>query len=368
MDTLPLPPSPSLENYRKRAKQLVKARASSDPGAVRAWAAEWLDKLRSETSVPLTPFVQASMDRAADRLAKHLASRAEVTLADAQFVIAQAHGFDSWAAFADHIEQFKGDRTAVSTFEQAADAIVGGDIATLRRLLGEDPSLVRARSTREHRATLLHYVAANGVEDFRQRSPGNAVEIARQLLESGAEADALAETYGGGPVQTTMNLLVSSTHPAGAGVKAPLAELLLDFGAAIDGVANDGSPLMTAIMFGYLPAVAALGRRGARVDNIVAAAALGRADLVGRYLADGVHPDTLNGGFTALHMAAAAGHLDIIDLLLRHGASLEIENMYGGTVLGSTSYFAEEQSAPGVDYQKVIERLIAAGARRGGGA
>jgi hypothetical protein len=102
--------------------------------------------------------------------------------------------------------------------------------------------LIRAQSARRHRATLLHYVAANGVEDFRQLTPPNAVAIAKALLEAGAEVDALANTYGGGNAQTTMNLLVSSTHPAEAGLQPALVDTLLDYGAAIDGLDNDGSP------------------------------------------------------------------------------------------------------------------------------
>ena len=45
MDTLPLPPRPDLEQYRKRAKELVKAAGSTDDDAVRAWATEWLETL-----------------------------------------------------------------------------------------------------------------------------------------------------------------------------------------------------------------------------------------------------------------------------------------------------------------------------------
>jgi hypothetical protein len=40
-------------------------------------------------------------------------------------------------------------------FDEAAAAIVSGDIATLRRLLDERPELIRQRSSREHRSTLL---------------------------------------------------------------------------------------------------------------------------------------------------------------------------------------------------------------------
>ena len=65
----------------------------------------------------------------------------------------------------------------VARFEVAADAIVAGKIRTLQRLLREDPKLARARSMREHRSTLLHYVSANGVEDFRQKTPKNIVDV-----------------------------------------------------------------------------------------------------------------------------------------------------------------------------------------------
>jgi hypothetical protein len=75
-----------------------------------------------------------------------------------------------------------------------------------------------------------------------------------------------------------MNLKPLPFHPARAGVQVALVETLLDFGAAIEarGSARWGSPLMTALAFGYLNTAEALVRRGARVDNIAAAAGLGR--------------------------------------------------------------------------------------------
>lgn len=58
------------------------------------------------------------------------------------------------------------------------------------RLLHDHPELVRARSTREHRSTLLHYVSANGVEDFRQKTPKNILDITKLLLTAGADVNA----------------------------------------------------------------------------------------------------------------------------------------------------------------------------------
>jgi len=58
--------------------------------------------------------------------------------------------------------------------------------------------LIRARSLREHRCTLLHYAAANGVEAERQRTPPNAPAVAQLLLARGADPDAFALTTAAG--------------------------------------------------------------------------------------------------------------------------------------------------------------------------
>jgi hypothetical protein len=417
MDTLPLPPSPSLEQYKKRAKALVTAAESADPSAVRDWARKWLESLASSLGADIAPFVRDSIDRAVAhieaRVRDRRASKAFL-LADAQHLIAEAHGYESWGAFAQYVEDAEGKRPR-DDFELAADAVVNGDLATLESLVRKNPALIRARSRRVHRATLLHYVAANGVEDFRQKTPKNAVEIARFLLASGSEVDAVAETYGGGRWQTTMNLLVSSAHPAGAGLMPALVDVLVDFGAATNGVGDDESPMMTALDFGYGDAAETLARRGARVDNIVTAAALGRLDLVRRFVVDkntvapgvpliaprwrnlpadptlhvelalawackfarpdvaeflldaGVNPASKDGyDMTAIHWAAPNGMTRVVRRLLALGAPLEALNGWDGTVLGSTIHFAIHMPVKGVDYPAMLEMLIAAGANVNG--
>ncbi len=141
--------------------------------------------------------------------------------ADARTIIAREHDFESFDAFARHLEARSNSASLVSQFESAVEAIISGDLTTLERLLRLNPALVRARSARRHHATLLHYVGANGVEGFRQKTPKNAVEVAEMLLKAGAEIDAVADMYGG---STTLGLVATSIHPWLAGVQGALME------------------------------------------------------------------------------------------------------------------------------------------------
>jgi len=220
--------------------------------------------------------------------------------------------------------------------------------------LSENPGLVRERSRQEHGATLLHYSAANGIEEARQKTPKNAVEIARILLEAGAEVDALAEMYGGHC--TTMSMLVSSAHPAKAGVQVALLETLLDFGASIEGRGTTQwrSPLMTALGFGYLNAAEALARRGARVDNIAAAAGLGRLSDVRQLLPAAASENR----HRALALAAYHGHLEIVRLLLDAG---EDPNRYNPKGIHPHSTPLHQAALAGHD--KVVRLLVERGAR-----
>jgi ankyrin repeat protein len=166
---------------------------------------------------------------------------------------------------------------------------------------------------------LLHYLAANGVEGYRQRSPKNAAEVATVLLEAGADPDALASLYGG--QCTTMALLVSSTPPAKAGVQVPLVETLIDHGASITPKGEGAwvSPVETALVFGKHDAAEALVRRGAPVDTLAAAAGLGDLDKVRRMWPIASDVDR----HRALALAAQLGQVDAVRVLLDAGGDLQ---------------------------------------------
>src|SRR5215217_1244193 len=137
MDTLPLPPRPRLEQYQKRAKELVTAAASHEPNAVRNWATRWLEALGRHLHLEITPFVRDSMHRAVRHIEGRVRERGmdgsagrNLSLADAQAVIAQAHGFATWTAFAGHVQQLGNGHANGDVFEAAADAVVSGDLET----------------------------------------------------------------------------------------------------------------------------------------------------------------------------------------------------------------------------------------------
>src|SRR5262249_280783 len=153
---------------------------------------------------------------------------------------------------------------------------------------------------------------------------------------------------------TTMGMLVSSSHPHGAGLQLALAETLLDDGAALETRATTcGSAIGTALAFGYLDTAQGLPNRSTTIDDIQQAAGLGRlADVqhlysaadattrhaafalaaqhghvdVVRYLLDAgespdrYNPDGLHAHSTPMHQAALAGHEGVVRLLVERGA------------------------------------------------
>ncbi len=280
--------------------------------------------------------------------------------------------------------------TPISVFEQATDAIVMGDLDTLDCLLAENPGLVRERSSREHRATLLHYVSANGVEDYRQKTPANIVAIANRLLDAGAEVDAAAEMYGGGA--TTLGLTVTSAHPRLAGVQNQLADLLITRGARIgdrivrDCLANGCPEAAHHLVTRYGATVDLEGAAGVGLVDTVrgifdlpggppstreAAKALmmaswyGRLDVVELLLDRGLAVDTRDEdeGHTALHLAAYEGKPSLVELLLRRGAPVHLTDRTYGTppmVWALHAWLTEGREAGG--YPAVVRLLVQAGA------
>ncbi len=357
-----------LEQSRKMAKNLLKAFKAGEPRA--------LDRIRWNH-----PRFRQLSD--ADIISR------EFSFADAQLVIARLHHIESWPMLVQHVESMERADPAVQQFEAAADAIISGNLALLRTILDAHPALLRARSSRAHHSTLLHYVSANGVEAYRQVTPSNIVEITRFLLDAGADVDATSTAYGGG--STTLGLVATSAHPRLAGVQLALMDLLIDGGASAGPI---GPGMGRACVANGCPEAAVhLVNRCATLDSLFGAAALGNLgvvrDLYPRsttpehesalliaaqcdhlpvvtlLIARGVNP-AMSDGMTALHWASANGNITMMELLLSQRAPLEALNEFGGTVLSSTIWFAYHalpEDFKRRNYPAVIDTLIAAGAR-----
>lgn len=172
-------------------------------------------------------------------------------------------------------------------FHPAMKAIKSDDLEKFKTLVAEDPSLATSRSTRSH-PTLLQCVVLEG------KGKPNNVEMAKVLIDAGAE---LNEPLGA----------------AGSIDNRPIAELLLDRGAAIDGTGG-WSPLEEALYWNSKSVIALLLERGAKVQNLRIAAALGRTDLIENFFnADGsLKPEAgrINWPWGNLETIANSNHPD----------------------------------------------------------
>lgn len=141
-------------------------------------------------------------------------------------------------------------------FHPAIAAMRSGDLEQLKTLVAEDPSLATSRSSTSH-PTLLQCLTLEG------KDKPNNLEMAEVLIDSGAE--------------------LNEPLVAAASINnRPVAELLLDRGAAIDGTGG-WSPLEEALYWNSQDVIALLLERGARVQNLRVAAGLGRTDLIENY-------------------------------------------------------------------------------------
>ncbi len=363
-----------LNEYARQAERLLAAHTAGESQAfelLRRTLPQFLDPVKTWLPLPLSD----------DDIAA-----ATLTMESARLAVARAYTFHDWAALEQLVTDVHTPASPVRAFEYACEAVLNGDLTALSAMLAEDSWLVHARSTRitcqdptQHRATLLHYLAANGVESYRQRSPANAVDIARLLLDAGAQPDALAGMYG--DECAPLSMLVSSTPPAEAGVQIALLHLLVDYGANVEGAGTSHwqSPLLTALKFGFADAADALVARGAAVDDVVKAAGLGqlhtvaemlpfasgpdrhralalaveteRVDVVGLLLDAGESPNRLNpDGFhdhqTPLHSAALHGNMELVQLLLDYDAPTTIrDSLWHSTPLGWAEHGGHDEVA-----------------------
>lgn len=287
-----------------------------------------------------------------------------LALADAQLVMAREYGFRNWAELKRRVELARRIEHSKRHpgFAAALAALDAGDVHRLRSLIAADPSLVHARTNLEppygyfSGAMLLHHVAGNPGRD--KPLPPNIVDIARVLVDAGADVNARTLGPNGGD---TMALLVTGKQASDMGVTGSLMDLLLEHGAGLDLTRDDA---LDASLANHSPAAAEkMIELGAKAD-VLAAAALGRMDLLrGFFDRDGRllsrpqrHGNTMperDAIGLALLYAYVRGQRRAVDFLIEKDGNWNVIGVNNGTALHRAAWNGD---------LAMVERLVAKGA------
>lgn len=333
--TRSLPDSPNLDQLRRQAKELLRDARAADPRT--------LDRFR----------ILPSLVRASDA---ELAS-APLALHDAQSVIAREHGFPSWNALRERVEELTlGFDDAVREFIEAA---TDGRSARAERLLARQPRIAKASAyaalvlgdsdaVESHLATHpefarerggprnwepIHYVCYTSLGTRSAATAHGLVAIARLLLARGVDPNT---RFPWQHHEVHRPVLWGATRVTRV---AALAEVLLTSGAD----PNDGVTFTMAVAAGDLETLDLLRAHGA--DSNQSWATDGSATLyaalqwattprgVQWLLEHGAAADPVfaANGETPLHVAARRWDADMVELLVRHGADVSRPRADGRT-------------------------------------
>ncbi len=288
-----LPPDPNLEYYRKQAKHLQHAYETGDAAAQ-------------------TRVADVLGDRAAERF----------LLSDAQFVLAQEHGFQTWAEFRAHIQSQRttGDR-AVSrlsgigpgTYASMADTL----LTDLRR---NDPGALQRL-----RAYVPRYAAATDASAAELRDA--RLIIARELgfptwreLVSGAEKsrrDLDERQEKRRQLRPQAEALLAGDAGRLARLTAGQADTLLEMLALPEAI--PGARLGEELGVPRAAVDVLIGKATSLDLPLAWAATSNRVEFVRLLLGAGADPGTLTGGTTPLEKAIYHGNTQVVDLLAEHG-------------------------------------------------
>jgi uncharacterized protein len=206
-------------------------------------------------------------------------------------------------------------------------AIRAGDAGALGRLLADDPRLAGTRiAERGGTKTPLHVVT-----DWPGYFPGGPHTV-RLLIAAGADPDAV----------TTPDPGETPLHWAASSDDADVAAALIDAGADIEKPGGSiGTPLDNAIGYSCWHVARLLAARGARIDKLWHAAALGLLTRLQELLAEERGTEEVSQAFWH---ACAAGQRRAAEHLLAQGASLDWVPAYAqGTPLDAASSLGTRQ-------------------------
>jgi hypothetical protein len=228
------------------------------------------------------------------------------------------------------------------------DAIHAGDVGLLAQLLREHPGLAAARLVDDKggSGTPLH-----AVTDWPGYFP-HGPEVAAMLIDAGADPSPHVE--GSWHSETPLHWAASSDD-------VDVARALIDGGADIEATGASiagGAPLDDAVGYGCWQVARLLVERGARVDRLWQAAALGMRSRVDELLA--VEPTSQQQLTDAFWQSCHGGQRRMAEHLLDLGADLN------GAPSWSDGMSTPLDAADGIDTgrQALVEWLQARGAKK----
>ena len=332
MDPKPLPARPSLEQYKKQAKELLKAYRSADVETIR----------RVKRNHPRF-----------EKLAEPGFDISKFALADAQLVIARERGFETWPKFAQRIEVINSEAAAganpVAAFIEAAiwhgtleaaEAILAahpeivqtsihvaailGDDATVRRFISADPRNATKKQAPYDGDALVYLCLSKYLRLDPARSAG-FLRAATALLDAGADPNS-----GFWSKDEYHEFETALYGAAGVAHHAELTRLLLERGAD----ANDNETFYHAPETYDNAALKVLVESGKMRADLLAGMLLRKADWhdyegIKYLLEHGADPNLITlWGYTALHQALRRDNaLKNIELMLEHGADPAIKTV-----------------------------------------
>jgi uncharacterized protein len=194
-------------------------------------------------------------------------------------------------------------------------AIRTGDLDALRELLAAHPGLASASLVGNRGSRTPLHIATDWPGYFP-----NGPEMVRLLVEAGADPNGRA----GGMPHTETPL-----HWAASSDDVDVAEVLIDGGADLEapGGSIAGTPLANAVGYGCWHVARLLVQRGARVESLWQAAALGLLARVEEILGGSPAPtsDEIDNAFW---QACHGGQRRAAELLLAHGADIDARPDY----------------------------------------
>lgn len=190
--------------------------------------------------------------------------------------------------------------------DAAVAALRVGNLAALGQALDARPGLARERVPGYGGRTLLHVVT-----DWPGYSP-RGPQVVRLLIERGADPNVRSDDDERGE---------SPLHWAASSDDVDVALALLDGGADMELPGGSiGTPMDNAIGYGCWQVAELLAQRGARIEKLWHAAALGRLDVLADLLAGEPEHDAISQAFWH---ACAASQRRAAERLLEAGADID---------------------------------------------